>query len=106
MSKNLIAERDGVMLKIGNEIRQLYKDGAVPEGADAAHVQLLVDRGLLVEAEGPDADGDDLAAWVSDSNVEDVLDYVDKNPDVKDEVLAAEKAGKNRTGIVSKLEGS
>lgn len=56
MSNNYVATRDGVLLKVGNEIRSLYRDAPVPQGADADHVQLLKDRGLLVRAEEADTD--------------------------------------------------
>lgn len=57
MAKQLIAAIDGVMVKVGGEYRTLYKDGAVPDGADADHVKVLVDRGLLVDAPAePDAE--------------------------------------------------
>lgn len=49
MAKQLVAERDGVLVKVGNRLANLYEGGAVPEGADADHVKLLKDRGLLVE---------------------------------------------------------
>jgi hypothetical protein len=57
MGKQLVAAIDGVMVKAGGQLRPLYKDGAVPEGADQEHVKLLVDRGLLVE-KSDDADSD------------------------------------------------
>jgi len=40
----------------------------------------------------------------TDNTVDDVLTYVDSHPDEADRVLAAEKAGKNRTTLVSQLE--
>jgi hypothetical protein len=40
----------------------------------------------------------------TDNTVDDVLAYVDKHPDEADRVLAAEKAGKNRTTLVGQLE--
>lgn len=52
MAKQKVAAYDGVMVKAGGQFRTLFKDGAVPEGADADHVKVLVDRGLLVD--GPD----------------------------------------------------
>jgi hypothetical protein len=51
MSRNYVATIDGVLLKVGDRITSLYKDGGVPDGADPAHVQLLVDRGLLASAD-------------------------------------------------------
>lgn len=59
-NKNLVASSDGVLLKVGDRIQSLYKGGGVPNGADQAHVDLLVDRGLLVEAD------DDQSAPVED----------------------------------------
>lgn len=62
MADKLIAAIDGVMVKAGGQFRTLYKDADVPEGADADHVKVLVDRGLLVKAEAADevddVDGD------------------------------------------------
>lgn len=56
-----VAAVDGVMVLAGGQYRTLYKDGAVPEGADAEHVKVLTDRGLLVDApEVDDVDGDDV----------------------------------------------
>jgi hypothetical protein len=40
----------------------------------------------------------------SDDTIDDVLAYVKKNPNEADRVLAAEKAGKNRSTLVSQLE--
>jgi hypothetical protein len=51
-------------------------------------------------AAADDDDGYDPGA----DTVDDVLAYVDKHPDEADRVLAAEKAGKNRTTVVSQLE--
>jgi len=51
-----------------------------------------------------DDDDDDGDFDPGDNNVDDVLSYVDKNPDQKAKVLKAEKAGKNRTTLVSQLE--
>jgi hypothetical protein len=50
------------------------------------------------------ADGEDDGYDPGEDNVDDVLAYVDENPDEADRVLAAEKAGKNRTTVVSQLE--
>jgi len=36
--------------------------------------------------------------------VDDVLDYVSDNPDERDDVLAAEREGKNRTTLINQLE--
>ncbi|HEX4432794.1 MAG TPA: hypothetical protein VHZ96_26210 [Frankiaceae bacterium] len=58
MATQLVAERDGVLLRVGNEIRSLYRGGAVPDGSDPEHVKLLTGRGLLVEAGETDHDPD------------------------------------------------
>lgn len=90
-TKNLVAERDGVMLKVGNEIRQLYKDGEVPSGADPAHVKLLVDRGLLVE-KVDDADKDTDGPPAKSANKADWVEYAVSQGADRDE---AEKATKD-----------
>lgn len=50
----------------------------------------------------PEADSD--AYDPGKSTVEDVLKYVEENPDQKAAVLQAEKDGKNRSTLVSQLE--
>ena len=50
------------------------------------------------------ADDDDEGYDPGDDSVDAVLAYVDENPNEADRVLAAEKAGKNRTTLVSQLE--
>lgn len=59
MATNYVAAVDGVLLRVGDRVVSLYRDGGVPQGADKAHVKLLVERGLLVETEVPDAPADD-----------------------------------------------
>lgn len=94
---NLVAERDGVLLKVGNEIRSLYKGGAVPSGADPAHVKLLQDRGLLVEGDAPDGEHDtdgppaksaSKADWVAYA-VAQGADEADADAQTKDDLIAA-----------------
>lgn len=59
MATKHVASTDGVLVRVGDRVVSLYKDGAVPEGADRKHVSLLLDRGLLVEADAPDEDEPD-----------------------------------------------
>lgn len=64
MASKTFAAIDGVLLKVGDRITSLYKDAVVPADADAEHVKVLTDRGLLVEqdvaepSEADDVDGD------------------------------------------------
>lgn len=59
MASNLVAAIDGVLVKVANEVRQLFAGASVPDAADADHVKMLTDRGLLVEAEDQGAPVED-----------------------------------------------
>lgn len=46
-----VSQYDGTLVKIGGTYRRVDKGAAVPDGADAEHVAVLVERGMLVEGE-------------------------------------------------------
>jgi len=52
--KSLISKLDGVLVKVGSRLHRVDKGAAVPDGADADHVEVLARRGLVVEGT-PDA---------------------------------------------------
>lgn len=121
------------MVKVGERFVTLDKNAAVPAGADPDHVQVLIDRGMIVEGEpsgfevdpnvpppfvvppgGGDGAGDtgefpaegtdeELDAWVAKTKVADVLAYVEAHPETAGSVLAAEKRGKDRKSVVEPL---
>jgi hypothetical protein len=95
MTKQLVAAIDGVMVKAGGQYRTLYKDGAVPDGADADHVKVLVGRDLLVEkSEDADSDSDVPAksatkdVWV-DYAVSQGADRAEAEAATKDDLIAS-----------------
>lgn len=58
-NKARVAATDGVMVKVGDRYVSLYKDVPVPEGADAEHLAVLEERGLIVDAPESDAPAED-----------------------------------------------
>ncbi|MCW2496342.1 hypothetical protein [Jatrophihabitans sp.] len=108
------------MVKVGDTYVTVAKGGAVPANADADHVALLAERGLIVEGEpsGFETDPDtpppfkvakqatqppeplaaypvdgpeaDQDLWVTGASVAAIQAYVAANPDSAKSVLAAE----------------
>jgi hypothetical protein len=49
--KQVISQYDGTMVKVGRSFRRVDKGGALPDEADADHVKVLLDRGMVAEGE-------------------------------------------------------
>lgn len=49
--KTLVSQYDGTTVKVGDTFRRYDKGAVVPPEADADHVKVLVDRGMLAEGE-------------------------------------------------------
>lgn len=49
--KTLVSQYDGVSVKVGDHYARVDRGAAVPDDADADHVKLLKDRGLVAEGE-------------------------------------------------------
>lgn len=91
----LVAARDGVLVKVGNTIVNLYRGGAVPEGADERHVALLKERKLLVEPDtdqgAPVEDHSDGGAPAKSATKGEWVDYAVAQGADRDEADAATK---------------
>jgi len=49
--KTLVSQYDGTLVKVGEQFVRVDKGGAVPPGADEAHVKVLENRGMVKEGE-------------------------------------------------------
>lgn len=84
----------------------VYKGRPAPGDISAEERTRLLDEGYLVEREvdeAPAAD-DDSGSNAGDQTVAGVLEAVGNDPEKAAAALEAEKAGKNRSSLVSKLE--
>lgn len=83
------------------------EDGASENEEDGAPVDATEEEAsdaMALETQGVNlAETKEEGYDPSSGSVEDVLAYVKANPDQKDQVLEAEKAGKNRSGVVNAL---
>lgn len=79
----------------GAEPADVEVDGEVDPGADAA------ETGAEEPGQEPDPEPvhEDLAQWLHENTVPQVVRYLAENPDDVEEVVAAERAGQNRKGI-------
>jgi hypothetical protein len=50
-SKQFISQYDGLHVKVGETFQRVDKGGAIPDAADADHVQVLADRGMVAEGD-------------------------------------------------------
>lgn len=49
--KTIISQFDGVMVRVGQRFHRVDRGALVPDNADADHVQVLQERGMVVEGE-------------------------------------------------------
>jgi len=78
-----------------------YYGAAIPQGLDADRVKQLFEEGMLGEPEAQPEPADDSG---KPATVDEILAEVGDDKEKAAAALEAEKAGKNRSSLVSKLE--
>lgn len=46
-----VSQFDGTLVHVGNEVKRFDKGAEIPDHADAEHVKLLEERGMVAEGE-------------------------------------------------------
>lgn len=81
----------------------VYKDGVLPAGADKEHIEQLLAEEMIEKTRAPKAAKADPDP-AKEPTIEEILNDVGDDKAKAAEALEAEKAGKNRSTLVPKLE--
>lgn len=82
--KTYVSRYDGTMVKVGNRYQTVNKGAAVPDGADADHVAVLAERGMVAE-------GEPAAGFILDDDAQPPFDPAGVHSD------AESKSGRSRS---------